>query len=88
MRKSEFTGAFRRDIKVAMKRKKDMKKLEILMQLIIDENPIPEKYKTHPLKGDYTDFTDSHIEPDWILIYRIENDRVLFVRTGSHSDLF
>ena len=88
MRKPEFTGAFRQDVKIAKKRRKDMKKLEVLMQLIIDENPIPEKYKTHPLKGNYADYTDSHIEPDWLLIYHIENDRVLFARTGSHSDLF
>lgn len=88
MRKPEFTGAFRQDIQVAKKRKKDMKKLEVLMWLIIEESPIPEKYKTHPLKGDYIDYTDSHIEPDWLLIYRIKDDRVLFARTGSHSDLF
>lgn len=88
MRKPEFTGAFHRDIKIAKKRKKDMKKMEIFMRLMIEGSPIPEKYKTHPLKGEYTDYLDSHIEPDWLIIYRIENDRVLFARTGSHSDLF
>lgn len=88
MRKPEFTSTFRQDVKIAKKRKKNMKKLEVLMRFIIEGDPIPEKYKTHPLKGDYVDYTDSHIEPDWLLIYRIKDDRVLFARTGSYSDLF
>jgi mRNA interferase YafQ len=88
MRKIEYTGAFHKDIKIIKKRGKDLKKLETLMRLIIENSPLSEKYKTPPLKGDYNDYMDSHIEPDWLLIYRIENDRVVFTRTGTHSDLF
>ncbi|WP_348640742.1 type II toxin-antitoxin system YafQ family toxin [Mesorhizobium sp. B2-3-13] len=45
-------------------------------------------YKDHPLKGDWKGFRDAHIEPDWLLIYRVVGDELQLARTGSHSDLF
>ena len=51
---------------------------------------LPEKYNDHPLKGDYTGHRECHITPDWLLIYKKENDLITLslTRTGSHSDLF
>jgi len=70
------------------KRGKDVTKLKVSMQLPIEAKPLPEQYLDHPLKGDWKDCRDLHIEPDWLLIYRIKGEAVHFERTGTHSDLF
>lgn len=83
------TGQFKRDFKKVVARGKNMVKLERPMHLITMELPLPEFYKDHPLKGEYKDYRELHIEPDWLLVYRfIGSDRVLFHRTGTHSDIF
>jgi len=56
--------------------------------LLIDGTPLPTVYLDHPLKGDWKDFRDVHIEPDWLLIYKIEGNDVRFERTGRHADIF
>lgn len=60
------------------------------MRLIVLEEELPPTYLDHPLRGEYARCRDCHIEPDWILIYMIEEDgaHVTFLRTGTHSDLF
>lgn len=88
MRKPEYSGQFKHDLKQAQKRGKDMNKLKTLMSLLIEEKPLPASYLDHPLKGEWRGFRDAHIEPDWILIYKITLDVVRFERTGRHSDLF
>lgn len=55
---------------------------------LINEEVLDVKYKDHPLKGEYSDFRECHIEPDWLLLYKIENNYIIFTRTGSHSELF
>lgn len=79
---------FRKDVKRAEKRGKDMAKLRALLTLLAQEQPLPVEYKDHALRGDWIGFRDLHIEPDWLLLYRIENDEVQLARTGTHSDLF
>ena len=85
-----FTGPFKRDRKLMKKRNKDINKLTEVMDLLIHEKPLPPKYKNHPLSGNYLGKWECHIEPDWLLIYRIEeaSRQVAFYRTGSHSDLY
>ncbi|EKY4937501.1 type II toxin-antitoxin system YafQ family toxin [Salmonella enterica] len=56
--------------------------------LIEDKLPLPAIYKDHPLQGDYKGYRDAHIEPDWLLIYKISDTELRFERTGTHSDLF
>ena len=80
--------AFRRDVKRAQKRGKDTAKLAALLQLLIDEKPLPAHYKDHPLRGNYATYRDAHIEPDWLLIYRIAGHELQLARTGTHADLF
>lgn len=58
------------------------------MDLIIEEKPLKKKYRDHPLSGNFVGFRECYIEPDWILIYKIDNGSVIFTRTGTHSDLF
>ena len=82
------SGAFKRDVKRAEKRGKDMGKLRALLLLLIEGTPLPERYRDHPLKGEWAGWRDAHIEPDWLLIYRVDGDELQLARTGTHSDLF
>jgi mRNA interferase YafQ len=79
---------FRRDVKLAKKRGKEMAKLRELIQLLADGGPLPPHYKDHSLGGEWRHFRDCHLEPDWLLIYKIDGDDLYLVRTGTHSDLF
>ena len=65
-----------------------MAKLRHVLQLLIDAEPLPPRLRDHPLKGVWKSYRDLHIEPDWLLIYRIFGDELHLARTGSHSDLF
>ncbi|MBE8598118.1 type II toxin-antitoxin system YafQ family toxin [Xenorhabdus sp. BG5] len=88
-REIEYSSQFQRDLKLAQKRHKDMSKLKDFMRLLINnEFPLPVIYKDHPLQGNYKGYRDAHIEPDWILIYKITDKLIRFERTGTHSDLF
>lgn len=79
---------FRKDVKRAEKRGKDLSKLRTVLRLLAQEQPLPQEYRDHALRGDWIGFRDLHIEPDWLLLYRIEGDEVQLARTGTHSDLF
>ena len=80
--------SFKKDVKKQIKRKKDMEKLKKVIDLLIDEIPLPAEYDNHPLHGDYVGDMECHIEPDWLLIYYAEAGNLYLVRTGTHSDLF
>ncbi|MGX9146099.1 type II toxin-antitoxin system YafQ family toxin [Mesorhizobium sp. 128a] len=82
------SGQFRRDVKRMEKRGKDVGKLRAVLGLLITEHELPASYKDHPLKGDWKGYRDAHLEPDWLLIYRVAGDELQLARTGSHSDLF
>ena len=82
------TSQFKRDVKKALRRNKDVDKLKKLIKKLVKGEALDEKYRDHPLKGDYRDCRDCHIEPDWILIYRIKSEKLHLIRTGSHSNLF
>ena len=82
------SGQFKRDVKLAQKRGKDMDKLRTLLLLLIEGKPLPKEYKDHPLKGAWVGLRDAHIEPDWLLLYRVDGDDLQLVRTGTHADLF
>lgn len=88
MRQPAYSGQFKRDVKQAQKRGKDMDKLKTLLSLLIEGGPLPASYIDHPLKGGWRGFRDAHIEQDWLLIYKIAGGVVRFERTGRHSDLF
>lgn len=88
MRQVHYSGQFKRDVKQAQRRGKDMEKLKALLTLLIAGEVLPESYLDHPLKGRWRGFRDAHIEPDWLLIYKIDCDVVRFERTGRHADLF
>ncbi len=71
-----------------LKSGKDLEKLLYVVEEISEGRKLDINYKDHPLKGKYINKRDCHIEPDWILIYAIEEDEVVLYRTGRHSDIF
>ncbi len=89
MREIRQTSQFRTDLKRIAKsgryRKED---LMDLLELLSEDEPIPIKYRDHALSGEWNQFRECHIKPDWLLIYRLEPGVLLLARTGSHSDLF
>jgi mRNA interferase YafQ len=82
------TSQFRKDVKRAGKRGKDLMKLMEVIRLISNGSPLPEKHRDHPLSGNWSGSRDCHVEPDWLLIYRVDEECLFLERTGTHSDLF
>ena len=84
------TSQFRKDYKLAKKRGYDMSLLENVLQQLLDCKSLEEKHRDHALTGNYLGFRECHIQPDWLLIYAIDNGILILTasRTGTHSDLF
>lgn len=84
------TAQFKRDLKRAKKRGKNMAKLNDVLEDLCSEKFLPESMKDHALIGNYQGFRECHIEPDWLLVYSIDGDRLIVTAagTGTHSDLF
>ena len=84
------TTRFRRDRRRMRRRGKDIGKLESIVRILLDEEPLPERQRDHQLTGNWSGYRECHIEPDWLLIYKIDHDEetLTLVRTGTHSDLF
>ena len=85
-----LSNRFKKDLKTISKRNYNLDLLDEVVSTLAEQKPLPEKNKDHPLTGDYSGFRECHIQPDWWLVYRVENDDlILFLsRTGTHSDLF
>ncbi len=84
------TGQFKRDYKTAVKRGLSISLLDEVIKLLANGESLPEKYHDHNLSGNWVGFRECHIQPNWLLIYRIDNDVLVLTltRTGTHSDLF
>lgn len=83
-----YTKQFERDIKQMKKRGKNLEKLKIIIRSIVVEETLDPIHRDHKLTGSWKGRRECHIESDWLLIYMIELDKVVFERTGTHSDLF
>lgn len=88
MRTPVHTGQFLKDTRRMQKRGKDMSKLREVLTQLIEARPLPSRLKDHPMTGEWRGWRDLHIEPDWLLVYRIDGDSLLLARTGTHADLF
>lgn len=84
------TARFKKDLKLALKRNLDVSILRQIVHMLQEGTTLPEQYKDHPLSGVLTGYRECHIKPDWLLIYRINNQELILClsRTGSHADLF
>lgn len=84
------TSQFRRDLKRIRKRNYNLSKLDDILQTLLREEPLDEKYRDHALAGSCIGFRECHVEPDWLLIYAVDKGQLILTasRTGTHSDLF
>lgn len=89
MLKIKFTSAYKKSYKLMKKRGLDLSLLDDVVEILRQGKTLEDKYKDHELKGKLKGFRECHIQPDWLLIYLIENDilTLTLVDTGSHSDL-
>ncbi len=88
MRSIRRDAKFKKDLKRLKKRGKDFQKLKIIVELLDEGEKLSRANEDHGLKGALKDCRECHIEPDWLLIYRIEGSELCLVRTGSHADFF
>jgi mRNA interferase YafQ len=90
MLSSDFTGQFGKDYKLMEKRRYAMAKIDEIIDMILRETPLPVRCREHLLHGNYEGKLECHITPDWLLIYKkdVVEKKVVFHRTGTHSDLF
>lgn len=83
-----YEKRFAKEVEKAKKRGKGMEKLKDIMEMLIHEKTLPIKNRNHKLKGDFVNYWECHIEPNWLLIYKLTAKEVIFARTGTHADLF
>lgn len=79
---------FDKEVKKAKKRGCNLSLLKEIMELLAEEKPLDPKHRNHRLKGEYSEYWECHIQPDWLLIYKKTKTHIYFARTGTHSDLF
>ena len=84
------SNKFKKDLKLAIKRGLNLELLREVVNTLAEQKPLDQKYRDHELSGNYSGFRECHIQPNWLLVYRVENNELeLFLfRTGTHSDLF
>ena len=84
------TTQFKKDLKRIRKRGYDLSKLDDSLQKLRAEESLPEKNRDHDLAGDYKGFRECHVESDWLLVYAVDNEKIILTAscTGTHSDLF
>jgi mRNA interferase YafQ len=82
------TAQFKKDVKRAARQSRDLDTLKKILEKLAIPEPLPAAYKDHKLKGEWREFRECHIEPDWLLIYLISNFELRPVRLGTHSELF
>jgi mRNA interferase YafQ len=85
-----LSNRFRRDLKMAKKRGYNLDLLDEVVNTLANGVKLSEKYRDHELSGGFAGFRECHIQPDWLLVYRVEMDvlQLFLFRTGTHSDLF
>ena len=83
-----YSKQFSKDIKRIKKRGKSQNKLKVVIQKLVYGEQLNPIYKDHKLSGNYKGRRECHLEPNWLLIYKIKEDEIIFERTGTHSDLF
>ena len=84
------TSQFKKDYKRAKKRGLDMSELQSVLDKLCADEPLEERHRDHALVGRYAGFRESHIRPDWLLVYAIDKEQLILTasRTGSHANLF
>lgn len=86
--KVALTTKFRRDMKLAKRRSKDLEKLWAVVRQLRDGNELEPWHRPHPLRGNWVDHWECRIEYDWLLVWSVRDEELILARTGSHTDLF
>ena len=83
------TALFKKDVRRIAKRGVNMDLLDEVIVMLRERKPLPKKYRDHPLTGNWVGYRECHIQPDWLLIYRIDNKALILTatRTGTHSEI-
>ena len=86
----DFTSKFKKDVKLLKKQGKNIEKLYEIINILASGEELDAKYRDHNLIGNYKGYRECHIEPDWLLIYKVMQNILILTlsRTGSHSELF
>lgn len=86
----KWTPHFKKDYKLCINRGFDIKLLDEAIDILANTQKLPSKYKDHQLTGEWKDFRECHIKPDWLLVYSVQNNTLTLSlsRTGTHSDIF
>ena len=88
MLKPEYTNQFKKELDLMLRRGKDKQKIAGVISRLVNQIPLEPKHRDHALTGNFKGRRDCHIEPDWLLIYKVGADVITFERTGTHSDIF
>jgi mRNA interferase YafQ len=83
-----YTNHFEKDLKLMLRRGKDDEKIKAVIVALAEQRQLPAKLRDHILTGNFKARRECHIEPAWLLVYRIDAERIIFERTGTHADLF
>jgi mRNA interferase YafQ len=88
--KIEPTNKFKKDLKLCKSRGYDIELIRTVIKKLSNGEKLEDKYKDHDLKGNWSGYRECHVLPDWLLVYKYNNDDLILIltRTGSHSDLF
>jgi len=88
IRAPSYARQFEKDLKRVRKRGKDLAKIKPVIDALINAPPLPAQHHDPVLRGNFVGRRECHIEPDWLLIYKLSDDAIVFERTGTHADLF
>ena len=90
MLKLRYGRKFKKEFQKMLKRGHSAEKLEDVLKYLVNQEPLPPEYKDHKLRGDYIGYRECHIESDWLLVYKVEEEilTLILFRTGTHSELF
>jgi len=83
-----FTGQFKKDFKKTQKSGKSIEKVKMIMVKLVNQENLENKYRDHKLAGNFKDRRECHVEPDLLIIYKIDENEIIFERMGTHSELF
>lgn len=88
MLKAVYGNKFKKDYKLALKRGIPAKEIDDILSALICEKRLVDKHRDHALTGNYAEYRECHIRNDYLLIYCVEDEKIIFTRLGTHSDLF
>ena len=88
MRAPSYTHQFEKDLRRVLRRGKNAEKIKTVIAILIEEEPLADRYRDHALLGNYNSRRECHIESDWLLVYKLVTNEIIFERTGTDSDLF